>query len=302
MKRGFMKTLWVSLVVTSGAIASTAQAADLYSSPNLGGARRAPCDACSAWPGFYMGINGGYGWGEISNLTAWSYQQDDIAINEQTTKLPVSGGFGGGQIGYNIQRDHLVFGIEADFQGADLKGDAHVQAVNTAPYRDIGFVRTDAWAGTNLDWFGTVRGRLGYTISNTLIFATGGFAYGGATDSLRQSVSSSDIPPYPAPATDSAAPTKNGTLTGYAVGGGFETALTPSWSIKAEYLHIDLGTTSLEAASGDMTYTHQSSEYCTYDQGTCVDRGNSSIKMNHTYDTVRVGLNYKPGRTYEPLK
>ncbi len=293
MKRELMKVFWVNCAIIIGSTAFGAQAADLYSSSRKDTAGCASCNSSFGWPGFYFGINGGYGWGAGSNLTASSYQQDDAAAIVETVKLPVEGGFGGGQIGYNIQRDRIVFGIEADIQGADLAGDAHVEAVNSS-WRDIGYVRTDAWAKTNLDWFGTVRARAGYTIANTLIFATGGFAFGGATNSLTQSFYSADPEP---PVTLGDAKSSNATLTGYAIGGGIEAALSPSWSIKAEYLRIDLGSTSL-ATNRDITYPY--GNYCVHDS--CSDNGHASIDVSHVYDTFRIGLNRKIGQSYEPLK
>ena len=81
----------------------------------------------SIWQGAYIGINGGYGWSN-SNFTE------------------PEGGFGGGQIGYNWQRDRFVFGVEGDFQGGDIGG-----------------IKTTAFdnASSDINWFSTVRGRVG---------------------------------------------------------------------------------------------------------------------------------------------
>ena len=65
--------------------------------------------------------------------------------------------------------------------------------------------------------------------------------------------------------------------------------LTPSWSVKAEYLYIDLGSTTLYNDFGHITRTD-------------TDAGDASVKVDHTYHTARVGLNYKIGPVYEPLK
>ena len=82
------------------------------------------------------------------------------------------GGFGGGQSLQFWQRDRLVFGLEADIQGAGVDGSVTVGG--------------PASGSTSLDWFGTVRGRLGLTVmgGTSLVYVTGGLAYGGVDDKL----------------------------------------------------------------------------------------------------------------------
>ena len=162
----------------------------------------------------------------------------DSTSNAASSQLWTTGGFGGGQLGYNFQRDRFVYGVEADIQGSSLAGNAYSEAAST-------HITTGASAKSSLDWFGTVRARAGYTYGGSLVYATGGFAYGGARDSLSQSVNSGV-------ATNSAS--GSSTFTGYAVGGGVETVLTPSWSVKAEYQYINLGSTSLSTANDAVSY------------------------------------------------
>src|SRR5262249_15511246 len=130
------------------------------------------------------------------------------------TGLRPEGGFGGGQIGYNVQRGNLVFGIEADIQGSGIG--------------DKGFVATLAGFKSDLDYFGTVRGRLGYALGTSLLYATGGFAYGG----IRNEIDTA----FPVIAFKS-----HETATGYTIGGGWEYMFSPAWSVKAEYQYINLG-------------------------------------------------------------
>ncbi|MGO9486917.1 MAG: outer membrane protein [Rhodomicrobium sp.] len=266
--------------------AFSAQAADLYA-PS---AKDAPMFAVANWAGFYAGVNGGYGWDSTSStLIASAFQPGDLAPTVRSASFTPDGGFGGGQIGYNVQRERVVFGIEADIQGADITGNKHVQAANPGSW-----VTTDAWAGTNLDWFGTVRGRLGYSFGGTILYATGGFAFGGVKDSLHQSVVSTDTDPA---TTDSNAASRSATLTGYVIGGGVETKLTPSWSIKAEYQYIDLGSTNVLTTANSIGYSCSGPFL-----PPCADTGGASAKIDHAYNTVRAGLNYKINQPYEPLK
>ena len=90
------------------------------------------------------------------------------------------GGFGGGQIGYNIQRGNIVFGLEADFEGADINGSKTANGTYTDPAGNQ--YAASLGLKTTLDWFGTLRGRVGYTFDRALVYGTGGFAYGHVKD------------------------------------------------------------------------------------------------------------------------
>ena len=132
------------------------------------------------------------------------------------------GGFGGGQIGYNWQRDRFVFGVEGDFQGADIGG---------TRIRSIWRRRRDR----DVNWFSTVRGRLGFASGPLLVYGTGGVAFADIDNRIHF--------------TDGNVSRNSGTQTGYAVGGGVEWAFAPNWSAKAEYLYLGFGDDTLP--SGD---------------------------------------------------
>ncbi len=186
-----------------------------------------------------------------------------------------SGGFGGGQLGYNWQRGRLVFGIEADIQASGINGSG-TETVTDSGGSGI------ADAKNSLDWFGTVRGRLGYTFDNALVYGTGGFAYGAVRDKLSVTASYGG-----SSATQTVQ--EDRTATGYAVGGGMEYALNPAWSLKAEYQYINLGNDKLAGTevltTGGVTVT-----------------ATGQANFDHAYNTVRLGVNYRIHQADEPLK
>ena len=90
----------------------------------------------------------------------------------------MEGGFGGGQIGFNLQRDRLVYGLETDIQGAGINDSASCRGP-----MGMGISHSNA----QLDWFGTFRGRLGLIpYQNWLVYMTAGVAYGGIQTNLGQ--------------------------------------------------------------------------------------------------------------------
>jgi outer membrane immunogenic protein len=128
-----------------------------------------------------------------------------------------------------------VFGLEADIQGSSQRDNrACVQTCNpfAAP---IIFAAYDA----TLPWFGTVRGRVGYSVGSSLFYATGGYAYGNVKTKIAAAF-------LGAPANVEISNTRSG----WTVGGGIETPFTflglfgPNWTSKTEYLYVDLGTST----------------------------------------------------------
>jgi outer membrane immunogenic protein len=114
----------------------------------------------------------------------------------------LDGIMGGVQGGYDWQMGALVLGAEADLQGSGADD------------------RFAAWKFAN-PWFGTLRGRVGYAMDSVMLYATFGLAYGGGR-------------------VTSGGTSEVNTHVGWAGGGGLEVGLTPNWSVKAEYLFVDL--------------------------------------------------------------
>jgi outer membrane immunogenic protein len=261
--------------------AGTASAADIYTGAPGGGFKDEPVYAVNGWSGFYFGTNGGGAWTSHNgslDLTATAF----IFSNSASAKVSPSGAFGGGQIGYNWQRGGLVLGVEADFDFSSVydKPSAGASA-SSGLLKAMAKAIASAAAKSELEDFGTVRGRAGYSFGSLLVYGTGGFAYGSVRDRL--SVSDVDLG-----TTASESVSRDATATGWAAGGGFQYAFTPAVSWKAEYLHLDLGSTSLsQAATANNNPSHLSSAA-------------ASLTVHHDYDIVRTGLNYRLGSN-EPL-
>ncbi len=166
------------------------------------------------WTGFYVGGNIGYSWG----------RQDNSVGGTSLGTVNVDGIIGGGQVGYNWQINQIVLGLEADFQGSGQKGDgSFIGPAALIPSSTYTF--TD-----KLDWFGTVRGRVGYAMDRWLPYVTGGWAWGHG--SISGTVTGNG---------PTGAGSASNDYSGWTVGGGLEYAFLNNWSAKFEYLYIDFG-------------------------------------------------------------
>jgi outer membrane immunogenic protein len=186
------------------------------------------------WTGFYVGGNIGGAWRNADDDDNVFIPFDTI-VNAPLTEGTLTflddddndGGItGGAQVGWNWQFGSFVWGVEADIQAVDLGGgrgtgsyffdgvslDTGLVAGTTTVFRS---------ARSGLDWFGTVRARAGFAIDRVLIYATGGFAYGGGDDDNCGGFVFNDF------VCDGG----DDTRTGWTVGGGFEWALpmTAGW-------------------------------------------------------------------------
>ncbi len=241
-----MKKLLLASVAAAGLLTGgAASAADL---PARSVAPMAPAPMIAAvpvftWTGFYVGVNAGYGWGTNDNDSIFIPGQGYVNLGND------DGGFvGGGQIGYNLQLGSFVVGVETDLQYADLGGSDHF-------YNGVNY----GYGG--LDYFGTVRARLGVAIDRALVYATGGFAYGGGDNGGNCFLG-----------TNLVGCDDDDTSGGWTLGGGVEFAVTNNLTVKLEGLYVNLD------RGGDDGF---------------LDTGANNNRDDLEFGVVRAGLNFK---------
>lgn len=242
-------------VISAAAFTQIAFAADLP--------RKAPVAAPIAppaysWSGWYAGYNAGGGWSNndgIDNVVTSTFCNANFSgctSGEFATAAAAAAGgdldtkpkgfIGGGQIGYNFQAGQAVYGIEADFQGASIKGSATAVTAAVPPgFAALGSTVTIAGTGSQkIDFLGTLRGRLGWTPSAPwLLYVTGGLAYGHTETSVsfaERVAGPCACGPFPTVSSSN-----DVWRAGWTVGGGLEWMFAPRWSLKGEYLYYDLG-------------------------------------------------------------
>jgi outer membrane immunogenic protein len=257
-----------SALLASAAIltAGSAFAADLP-------ARVAPAPYIAApmftWTGFYVGLNagaawnnsdGGFGYGGPAFIAPGPLVYGSISSNND------AGFTGGVQAGYNWQIGSFVVGVEGDINYIDRSNGGSVAVPAIAPTTYYVVNRGDA-----NNYYGTLRARLGFAFDRALIYATGGLAFGGGTGDSSATYFTGGGPVGGVVINGGNNDDSN---IGWALGGGVEYAFSNAWSVKLEYLHVDLG-------SNNRTF---------YQPATT---NFISINSDNKFDVVRAGVNFR---------
>jgi len=267
---------WCALALLSALAASPAVAADL---PVRAPAPMPAVVPLATWSGFYIGLNGGYSWGNSSrDLNFFNPLNGLTVATGAGGGRDINGGLFGGQIGYNWQTSNWVFGIEADAQWTGQEGSTTaICAVGGCLTGVVPAVGTTATITDKLEWFGTIRGRVGVTFTPTfLLYVTGGGAYGSVKTDLGLATFAANGTPL------AFAGSRSTDRFGWTVGGGVEWGFAPNWSAKLEYLYMDLG-----SISNSVVFPTQAN----FPLG-------ANVTTNLTDNIFRGGINYRfaPGR------
>jgi outer membrane immunogenic protein len=253
------------------------------------------------WTGMYAGFYAGGVWGR-GNSTANSdcptaaaggvapagyYCDATIPASSANASAVTSAGSGsassskftgGIQIGHNWQTGNFVYGVEGDFGAFNIRSSRSGSGVYPAGAIVTGagtaFTVTNSFS---TDWLLTVRGRLGWAASGWLVYATGGLAMSRVE--VENSFSDNNVVGGFGGATESASASK--IKVGWTLGGGLEYALTRNWSIKGEYIYVDLGSVS---ALG--TVTHPFAGFVGYTNAL-------GVSTSLTAHVARLGANYR---------
>jgi outer membrane immunogenic protein len=279
-------------VAVSLCASQMASAADL---PAKAPVYKAPVVAAAYnWSGFYAGINAGYAWNNAASdwsgdnavngagnfLVNTAFGGPAFSFGPAAFRQPVKAdGFTGGvQAGYNWQFSNIVAGLEADFQYADLQGRSSNSGFGLG-----GAVFVTATSQQNVNWFGTVRPRLGVLLldQRLLAYATGGLAYGQTE--LNATIASTGVGAF-SPNTFLQCPvnavciagSESKTSIGWTAGGGLEWQLWSKVRLRAEYLHVDLGRQSIRLVAPTPA----------------IGTGFADVKARSAFDIVRAGVSY----------
>jgi outer membrane immunogenic protein len=223
-----MRKKFLLAAATAVAFTGSAFAADLGAPPPP--PVYVPPPPVSPWTGFYIGgqIGGAWGSGALGNFNGFDPFTGTF-INTSLGGTP-SGVIGGGHVGYQVQINQWVVGVEGSVDGTSLRK----TAVASFPIFLGGSTLTTQ---TTADIQGSIRGKLGIVWDRFMIYGTGGVAFGGFnTDFQIAALSGTVVPPFFASNNFST------TRVGWTAGGGAQYAVTPNWWVFVEYRFSDFGT------------------------------------------------------------
>jgi len=262
----------------------------------------APVAPIAIWSGLYIGGTVGFGTGDTSDkfdsettgegeaiavqsvLNTWGrdYSSDGIEAIEAffSSDYDMDGAVYGGFLGYNWQSGNAVFGIEAGLNGTDFDG--HMKCAD------------DADCKRELDWYGTVTGRLGYAVNNLMFYGFGGVAWGDVKTRVSRFGDPADESwEIGSDADFSSTFNEDQTHVGWTAGVGLEFAFTDRFIAGVEYAHVDLGQESYRALRYVDTTENESPV------GT-IDLKN---EVDVSFDVIKVRASYKLWhRSREPLE
>ena len=237
---------------------------------------KAPVIAAWTWAGPYIGGTIGYSAGKLKTDTIFSDPASGAELFATSASRKLDGAIGAAQAGYNWLADIWLAGVEGDLnysgQRAKLNAVCPGQICNPALVGVIGDPSVIARFedGQKLEWFATLRGRLGMTITpDAIAYVTGGVAVGEVMTAGTVFGFDGDGNPV------NTIVSSHNTKAGYALGGGIERRLVGDWTAKIEYLYVHLGTvTTIPAAAPNST---------------------TAVAFNSrvTDNILRVGVNYK---------
>lgn len=231
-------------------------------------------EVSSDWSGAYAGVNLGYSSGEnhldsldgISN-TNYNGGEGYTTGSFSPQKGNQKGSLGGAQVGYNFQSGRIVYGLEADIQKSDIKGNVSSNLYIVDENCGCAPNTLNQTFEQKVDWFGTIRGQLGYSFNNILLYGTGGLALAGVKTNASNIYSAYGD-------NDVSSPSDKQTQVGWTLGAGAKFAIYKNWIIDAQYQHISLS----------------NENYHYYDSTNNI---NLVSQNNSNFDVFKMGVNYK---------
>jgi outer membrane immunogenic protein len=269
-----MRHTAIAIAVIAALIGTPALAADIaLQAPS-------PPPSCT-WCGWYVGGNAGWVGSANNGITNTGTDTGPAGLGTavatgaipSSLSLGYSGFVGGGQVGYNWQPgNNWLLGLEADFDGVSARSSITTSFITIPP-----FVPQASGFDRELDWLSTIRARLGVTSGTVLFYGTGGLAI-GETKISNQYICPICLPP--ASTEPSTSNTVANTSVGWTAGAGVEWMFAPKWSLKAEYLYVDLG-------------THSSTIVYSYTfRGVFAETSSMTSSVRDTANVVRAGINW----------
>jgi opacity protein-like surface antigen len=235
--------------------------------------KAAPAAVAYDWTGFYLGAFGGAGFGQ----SKWGFPNFPAGLGAGTgTNSRIAGALAGANAGYNKQYGQWVLGVEGDIAATNAKGGAGCATNGLNALFPIG-----QNCNNDLKWMATGTAKVGYAWDRVMVYGKAGGAW--TENKLDASCNFDPNTFLVAFGNVNCVATGGPNLFsqnlvatigqfGWTVGAGFELALTPSWSAKAEYNYMNFG--SRDVVLPDTTL----------------------VRFRQDFNQVKIGVNYHFGK------
>lgn len=222
---------------------------------------------CNCFEGFYLGVNLG-AIGYICDI----FDSDDVITGQTVTGSNINV-IGGAQMGWDWQCNHLLFGLIADCDGSGAK--AHSRLLEFTPNMNIVF-------DGNLQWFATLRGRMGMTLDRALFYVTGGAVAAGARLLVIPQDQGGEDEMDP---DDTFSGSFRHTVWGLVCGLGAETLVCGNWSLSAEVLYMLFARARINTPVAEPFYNN--------DEVLVFTTSSSNFDFSNRALIGRIALNYR---------
>jgi len=236
--------------VAFGALAcSDAQASELERVANS----IYPEQSDRGWSGFYLGAATGVTADKTDYFVTAPVGNTFVSSPGEFTDTGIIGGL---YAGYDFDLGDFVIGFEGD-----------IAALGGISQEDYFFgAKTDETISESIDWLATLRARAGYGSDQYLVYLTGGLTAGHVNADYNYSNTVITTFSYDGSAS--------GFEFGWVLGAGIETRLDSRWSVRAEFMHVDLNDTTLSAFNAFNGVTN-------------------TVRFENELDIARVGLTFR---------
>ncbi|MGI9354651.1 MAG: outer membrane protein [Rhizobiaceae bacterium] len=241
----FKRTMALALLLST-----SAHAADLVEAPVIEDETPVIENVSMDWSGLRVGVFGGgihsTGEAELGEIAGVLIPLDvGNGLFPRSIDDDEFGFTGGIGLGYDQQLGNWIGGVEVDGSLTSLNVEHRFSRIDPNPAFPFTGVTTNTTYQTDIDWLATARLRLGYVVSDNLMFyGTGGLAIGEVTNRFRLSIP--DFPvaaggPYTSPDWN-----ESGTETGFVIGAGVEKKLSENLRLTFSIQYVDLGDVNVE--------------------------------------------------------
>jgi outer membrane immunogenic protein len=274
--RNRVRSTFITTAVGAVLLVETSFAADLHSRTPY-----APPDPVFTWTGIYLGGQIGYAWTQNNNYieSVGHSVLGNVFYDSYSPQTNAHGPIGGAHLGYNLQVNQWLLGLEGDLEDSNLG-----KTTSFSDYSNYYQDHIPTTVQSSLGLQSSIRGRAGIVFDHVLFYGTGGAAFGDSANQIttnypgciRTFTHNCLFGVGPFIGHDSFSQIR----VGWTAGSGIELAITRNWSARAEYRFTQFGNNTSYLAN-------------VYPAAYAGEYVNASWRRDLNENRVEIGFSYK---------